>query len=255
MPPVTARAAPSAPVPTPTKTGPRSPTLQSDGAYKIESPNATIVSEPNLILPARPLIPTLGKKLKRRLEDLERRAASSSASPEQSHQELVTVDDQDQETKRARLSRQSSSATQIKRCLSPEPSLDDFPLLNDEPKFMFQEQSPYSSSSASAFAYSTYPPADTMYYGAYSQPSSLPMSQAPYFDNMYATSLHSTLPIMPSSRHNVKQEALFPEDDLLSPFSMTYASLTGIDVNHSQAYSDASAHVNAPYFFPSTRHA
>ena len=161
------------------------------------------------------------------------------------------VDDQDQEMKRARLSRQSSSATQIKRCLSPEPSLDDFPLLNDEPRFMFgqQEQSHYSTSSSPAFAYSTYPPADSMYYGAYS------MSQAPYFDNnMYATSLHSTLPIMPSSRQNVKQEALFPEDDLLSPFSMTYASLTGIDVNHSQAYSDASAHVNAPYFFPFTSH-
>jgi hypothetical protein len=29
-----------------------------------------------------------GKKLKRRLEDLERRAASASASPEQSHEEL-----------------------------------------------------------------------------------------------------------------------------------------------------------------------
>ena len=56
---------------------------------------------------------------------------------------------------------------------------------------------------------------------------------------------------MLSSNHGVKRESLFSEDDLLNPFSMTYASMAGIDIPTSQAYSDASAQVNPPTFFTS----
>ena len=63
------------------------------------------------------------KKIKRRLEDLERRAASSSASPEQSHAELAPIVDskhikQENGVKRQR-SKQESAARGRRR--SPEP--------------------------------------------------------------------------------------------------------------------------------------
>lgn len=64
------------------KTGHKYQTSLSEGGYKTALPNATTVSN---IHPTQPSTETNrfpGKKLKRRLEDLERRAGSTSASPE-----------------------------------------------------------------------------------------------------------------------------------------------------------------------------
>src|SRR5271154_5620694 len=77
------------------------------------------------------------KKLKRRLEDLERRAASSSASPEQSHQELASnVSDEGERRQTPPQSRRSSKnrAQRIERRASPEP------LSNDDRASLFSQQ-------------------------------------------------------------------------------------------------------------------
>jgi len=74
-----------------------------------------------------------GKKIKRRLEDLERRAGSSSASPEQSHPELAPIIEsrpihqkQVDSVKRQR-SKQDSSTRNRRR--SPEPLQQPYQLL------------------------------------------------------------------------------------------------------------------------------
>ena len=74
-------------------------------------------------IPDNVLTKISGKKIKRRLEDLERRAGSSSASPEQSHAELAPIVDskhikQENGVKRQK-SKQESSARGRRR--SPEP--------------------------------------------------------------------------------------------------------------------------------------
>lgn len=69
--------------PTPVKTGPRSRTWQSEDESRTGSLNATTVCIPFHLTynKTNSLTQSTGKKLKRRLEDLERRAQSRSISP------------------------------------------------------------------------------------------------------------------------------------------------------------------------------
>src|SRR5699024_1796968 len=83
--PHTAPAAPSAALPTPTRTGPRSPTSLSAGGYRTALPSEITVCLVPMSRSLKTLALTMlaGKKLKRRMEDLERRAGSSDeAEPE-----------------------------------------------------------------------------------------------------------------------------------------------------------------------------
>jgi hypothetical protein len=243
-------------VPTQTRTGQRYQILLRDGVSKIESLNETIVSSCAHLPLALPLLMTIsGKKLKRRLEDLERRAASTSASPEQSYQELARPEESATTEKHQQSTRRPSTVVpQRRQRQSPEPMSNDFRPAQDDRTTTFGHRftRELSASPPPLFAYSTYPPSEPMYYTDYSQISSQTVP-APFYDHayhhQYNASLHSTLPIMPSSADGIKQEALFSDDDLLSPFNMNYASISGMDVNTSRAYSDSSAQVNYPIFF------
>lgn len=199
-----------------------------------------------------------GKKLKRRLEDLERRAASTSASPEQAYQELARPEESATGEKRGQSSRAPSTITSRRRQRqSPEPMSKDFRLSPEDRTTTVGQRftRELSASPPPLFTFSTYPPSEPLYYNDYSQTSSPPVP-APYYDmsyhHQYNASLHSTLPTMPTSTDGIKQENLFSDDDLLSPFNMNYASISGLGVNTSRAYSDAGAHVNYPNFFPPT---
>ena len=199
-----------------------------------------------------------GKKLKRRLEDLERRAASSSASPEQHYQELARPEDSVTSEKNVHSSRGTPTiAPQRRQQESPEPMSNDLRPSHDDGSTVFGHRfaRELSASPPPLFSYSTYPPSEPLYYADYSQQPSSQAVAAPFYDHsfhaQYAPSLQSTLPIMPSSTDGIKQENLFSDDDLLSPFNMNYASISGMDVSTSRAYSDASAQVNYPIFFPS----
>lgn len=245
------------PVPTRTKTGPRSQILQNGDAFRTESPSGITVRNSTPFAGEIYLLTiTSGKKLKRRLEDLERRAASTSASPEQSHRELASPEASAAGDNHQRMSGgQASIVPHMKRQMSPEP-MNDFRQSHDDRGIMFDLQSTrqLSTSPPPMFAYSTYPPAQPMYYPTYSEHDPMQPMPAPYYDdsyqNHYATSLHATLPTMIPSQDAIKRESLFPEDDLLSPFNMTYASMAGMDLNNSQAYSDVGAHVIYPNFLP-----
>ena len=258
---VMGQAAHSAPVRTQTKTGPRYQTLPRGGVFRIGLPSGIIVSD-SLAYPPGPHFShkISGKKLKRRLEDLERRAASTSASPEQQYQELARPEERATSEKHTQSSRgRTTIAPQRKQRQSPEPMSSDFRQShNDQTTISAQRFNRELSASPPPLfsSYSTYPPSEPIYYADYSQQPPSQAVSAPFYDHSsfhhYNASLHSTLPIMPSSADGIKQETLFPDDDFLSPFNMNYASISAMDVNPSQAYSDASAQVNYPIFFPSS---
>lgn len=53
----------------------------------------------------------------------------------------------------------------------------------------------------------------------------------------------------PASLVPQKEVDPFGDDSFMNPFSMTYASMTGIDASGSQGYMDFDPHVNATDFF------
>jgi hypothetical protein len=191
------------------------------------------------------------KKLKRRLEDLERRAGSSSASPEQQHSELAIPSNESQRHSLS-MTRQGSngSVSQDARHLSP----DLLPL--DEHSSLFDSSQPLPVSSPPAVSYPTYPPTTSYLDHEYRHgPAYHTAHQNYFYDYQYPTdysqSLPPTLPTMLPSRYATKQEPMIGEDDLMNPFSMNYASLAGLDVPTSQSYASSSSqsHVNPTTFF------
>ena len=109
-----------------------------------------------------------------------------------------------------------------------------------------------SASPPPVFSYSSYPFPEPHIYQPYPQHTAYHTMPAPYADlsmqAQYLPPLPSTLPTMMGAA-TMKRESLFPEDDIMSPFSMSYASMAGIDIPTTQAYSDSSAQVNTPAFF------
>lgn len=191
------------------------------------------------------------KKLKRRLEDLERRAGSSSASPEQSHSELATTapaKESKQSPSMARQASRSSTSHETQRASPEILPLDDHSSLFDTPAARH-----LSVNSASAFTFSSYPP--TTAYLQYEQQQQSLYDGTPSYYSTYqypvdvtASSLPPTLPAMLPSSYG-KQDHIFGDDDLLSPFNMNYASLAGLEMPSHQAYTGANSHVNPTAFF------
>lgn len=96
-------------------------------------------------------------------------------------------------------------------------------------------------------AYSTYPPTTSYLQHEYQHSPSYHTSQQNYFYEYqyptdYSQSLPPTLPTMLPANYATKQEPAFGEDDIMNPFSMNYASLAGLDVSSTQAYTSPSAH-------------
>lgn len=190
------------------------------------------------------------KKLKRRLEDLERRAGSTSASPEQSHSELATSSS----TQSTRSQPQTNSLkastrnpSRSGRNQSPEPS----------PNFeesLFGRQTPrqLSASPPPPFSYSTYATEKSDYF--WPEPEQVHYAGLPtnYADNavfqeQYYSGLLDPQPIN-FSQTLQKEGNAFEDDNFMNPFSMTYASMTGMEIP-SQSYMDVGPHVNATDFF------
>jgi len=201
------------------------------------------------------------KKLKRRLEDLERRAGSSSASPEQSHSELAVTPAKDSSHKQsqpvARPNSRRSPSHELQRASPEILPLDDTSALFDTPASRH-----LSIHSPPAFTFSSYPP--TTAYLQYEQQQQQPVydgssgyySSYPYPVESTSSSLPPTLPTMLPSAYG-KQDHLFGDDDFLSPFSMNYASLAGLEMPSHQAYTGANSHtppLTDPYSIGSPHH-
>ena len=196
-----------------------------------------------------------GKKLKRRLEDLERRAGSSSASPEQSHQELVQPVLESVESDAPSIKRRASSnSKQINpRQMSDIVISNYMPPQNDRSLFTERSSRQLTASPPPSFSYSSYSSSDSGYYPSYSQAQSyqsqylpLPYSNMPYQDQ-YISSMPQSLPNMTSS-FDMKREPLFLEDEAMNPFGMSYASLGGNEYPI-HGHQDTNAQVNTTDFF------
>ncbi|KAJ5179684.1 hypothetical protein N7492_002894 [Penicillium capsulatum] len=168
------------------------------------------------------------KKLKRRLEDLERRAASS-ASPEQSPAELVPPKAQPAKTR----SKQRVPKPDVKAQSHPPPperpaSYDYYNGSGERAMFAQQCTRQLSASPPPVFSY---PPMST--YDAY-RPT---YGQMPVYHNVpttyempfpdYNEAVSSVVPMMPTQAMGRKSTY---DEDVLSPFSMSYASMAGIDL-------------------------
>lgn len=186
------------------------------------------------------------KKLKKRLEDLERRAASSSASPEQKPAELQPP----QRSPRQEFPSPSSSDSSY-----TTPPAEDRLFQHQYTRQLSTSPPPFSVASYS----SAYPAPDAV---AYSMPYStsmyhtIPTTLTPEMPSYaYLPPLSSTYPTtLPSLVPSMKSE-YYPEDDL-SPFGVGYAAMGGIEIPPPHAYADSNAHTppldHSDMCFPTT---
>lgn len=234
----TAQAARSVLVRTRTRTGPRSRISQSEEESKIELLNAitvcAAVARPSLRLFANG---GSGKKLKKRLEDLEKRAGSSSASPEQKHEELP--DFETTSSNRASHStgqRLRSSSNQMRQSRGSEMFNQHHSAPADDKSMFSQQFTRQLSTSPPPHSYASIPTTDGIAYSTYPQSAmycGMPASgmDVPLFPQ-YLQSIHQYGSNMTSQ--SIKQE--YYGDDEMSPFSMSYASMAGVDVSTAQTY-------------------
>lgn len=173
------------------------------------------------------------KKLKKRLEDLERRAASSSASPEQKPAELQPPQTSPRQEFPSPSSSDSSYTTppedrmfshQYTRQLSTSPP--PFSVASYSSSYPAPDAVPYSMPYTTASPYHTIPTTLTPEMPAYTY---LP----PPLSSAYPTTLPGHLPSMKSE--------YYAEEDL-SPFGVGYAAIGGIEIPPPHAYADHNAH-------------
>ncbi|KAF6234391.1 hypothetical protein HO173_007424 [Letharia columbiana] len=192
------------------------------------------------------------KKIKRRLEDLERRAGSSSASPEQSHAELAPMIQEshthrrNEEGVKRKPSKQDSAASKGRR-RSPEPLLTPY----STPKTGRSSKSPYhyhrelSISPPPSYNYS-YSLPEPVIQAPYPQHSPFNTLPAPYPDYsgqpQYLPPLPTTLPSMVPYELGPSKHNGFLDEDILSQYETGYAPFAGIDLPMQQSYQDSNAH-------------
>ncbi|KAH6678483.1 hypothetical protein B0J14DRAFT_559618 [Halenospora varia] len=174
------------------------------------------------------------KKLKRRLEDLERRAGSSSASPPQHHAELQHQQRQSPQP----YSRRSPEV--IHRQPSPRllPSQYTPPMHHDE-EIMFNSFDREGSRTPPLFTYHQYPAPEDIVYPPYPQAHRYgPVSTGADYDY---SGLGAPVPVtLPSMMHF--NEAIKREDETLAPYNLSYQGLPAIDIHASHSYDDSNPH-------------
>lgn len=182
------------------------------------------------------------KKLKKRLEDLERRAASNSASPEQKPVELARPSPQ-KRNNQLPTPESSVDSSDYSSFGSQTPEPTQF-LSYDERSMFSQQYTRQLSTSPPPFAYSTYP-SEPLTYSSYSQQMpystlSSTCADMPLFPSPYLPPLSSSIPnTLPSMDYPVKQEPYM--DSEINPFSLNY-SMAGIDISTAQSYTDSNPH-------------
>ena len=202
----------------------------------------------------------IGKKLKKRLEDLEKRAGSSSASPEQSPQQLA--DHEPDELPRAASSTSRASRRRPDRSPQPHSSQPAYVLssgTDDRGMFAQQYTRQLSTSPPPFSSYATLP--TTTMDGGY-QPYQL--QHHPQQQHLTAAAYCHTgagldMPLYPQymTSMNYAHQALPPPaikqeyygDDESSPFSIGYASMaaggSGSSGTAASSYHDVPAYVSS----------
>ena len=228
----TAPAVLSAVQPTQMRIGQRSPIWQSEGEYKTALHRETTVSSTcscsrlwSIVLTTAP-----GKKLKRRLEDLERRAGSSSASPPSTHTELQTGHPETQQFQRFPNAQPKQQSPKILPSQQYTPPMED-----NEMIFAQNFNNREGSRTPPLFAYSAYPAPEEVIYPPYSQPA----YQSIVTTSEYTEFLQPVPVTLPSMMHF--HEAIKRDDEhTMSPYNMYNQGLPSIDFINQRPYEDVS---------------
>ena len=147
----------------------------------------------------------------------------------------------------ARQSSRSSVTRDITRASPEILPLDDHSSLFDAPAGRH-----LSIHLQPAFNFSSYPPTTAYLQYEHQQHPTYEsglscFSSYPYAGEVSSSNLPPTLPTMLPTAYG-KQDHLLGDDDVLSPFSMNYASLAGLEMPSNHAYSGAHSHVNPTTF-------
>ncbi|KAL2863066.1 bZIP transcription factor [Aspergillus lucknowensis] len=187
------------------------------------------------------------KKLKRRLEDLEKRAASTSESPERILEKPEPPANKSTAKSRAKHTRASKS-TSSSDVHSPASttdrvsSYDSYSTQEDRGSgsmFSYQSTRQLSTSPPPLISYPSYSSLDPYGHSSYGHPPSYHSLPAPYSDLAFHGEYNSPVPpLLPVSVHGagaaMKKYPSYGDEDIISPFSMSYASMAGIDLSPAQ---------------------
>ncbi|KAI9819855.1 MAG: hypothetical protein M1827_006424 [Pycnora praestabilis] len=191
------------------------------------------------------------KKLKRRLEDLERRAASASASPPQMHPQISRQNSENSDDSHSSTGSMMDDGLDDDRHISPELLSNHYlPSLDDRNSAFSNQFSRSMSTSPPPFAYSPYQGTEPTLYSPYPQHTphhSIPITSAEIpMHAHYLPPLPTTLPSMSTYSTPMKNENIYAEEELMSPFSISYASMAGIDIPPSHSYPESNINVMLP---------
>jgi len=192
------------------------------------------------------------KKIKRRLEDLERRAGSSSASPEQSHTELIPtietrpIHQRHEESVRTQRFKQIPQTRNQQR--SPETNTHTYPSVKSErsasPIYQYGRELSISPPPSYGYPYTLPEPVIHAPYPQHAAFNSLP---APYPDYsgqpQYLPPLPTTLPSMPQYDLGPSKSNGYLDDDIIGQYDAGYAPFGSVDLPmQQQPYSDSNVH-------------
>ncbi|KAM0132859.1 hypothetical protein ACHAP3_006148 [Botrytis cinerea] len=174
------------------------------------------------------------KKLKRRLEDLERRAGSSLASPPQVHAEFQQQQHPVEENPQQHYKRIPEI---LHRQPSPRPLLSRYtPPMEHSLRFAhgFERE---ASRTPPLLAYLSYPASEEIVHPPY--PSSSEYSD--YSD--YLAPVPVTLPLMMHFHEAIKRE-----DDTMNLFNMSYQGLPAMNIHGYHEYENSNPHVSRVHY-------
>ncbi|KAL4896299.1 hypothetical protein BDV59DRAFT_172572 [Aspergillus ambiguus] len=177
------------------------------------------------------------KKLKRRLEDLEKRAATSESPediPTERAESLKMMSSTKSRPKGHRASKSTSDMNS--RSGTERPSNYDCYSTQDDRAQMFSYQytRQLSASPPPVLSYPSYSHLDPYGQPAYGPPPAYHSVSGPYNDislqGDYGSPVPSVLPVAMPSTGPVKRHHPYGDEDILSPFNMSYASMAGIEL-------------------------
>ncbi|KAI8631074.1 hypothetical protein F5Y19DRAFT_21445 [Xylariaceae sp. FL1651] len=167
------------------------------------------------------------KKLKRRLEDLERRAGSSDEGSSPTNGSEKQTQSSSRSTKKTSSKSSKSAAAAAQKPVQP-PQFTP-PMTHDDELLFPSSYDDRERSHTPPFVYSAYPPPDEMMVAPYSsaQPYHA-MTTAEGYPNYMATTVPCTLPPMTHFSDAIKRET-YPPEESMSPYMNYY--MPGMDVN------------------------
>ncbi|CEL02498.1 Putative Transcription factor bzip [Aspergillus calidoustus] len=181
------------------------------------------------------------KKLKRRLEDLEKRAASASESPERSLEKPEPpVKNVKSRAKHARHTSKTTSDAHSPASTDRSP-YDSYSTQEDRGSmFSYQSTRQLSTSPPPILSYPSYSALDAYGQSSYAHPPQYHSISGAYNDlSSYHSEYNSPMPpLLPVSMHGagpaMKKYSSYGDEDIISPFNMSYASMAGIDLSPPQ---------------------